>query len=39
MRRYSYNDIIITIIVTNVIISEFLFARFLHPGTLLQKAK
>ena len=37
MRRYSYNDIII-IIVTNVIISEFLFARFLHPGTQLQKA-
>ena len=33
MPRYSYNNIIIT--VTNVIISEFLFARFEHPGALL----
>ena len=28
--RYSYNDIII--IITNVIILEFLSARFVHPG-------
>ena len=32
MPQYSYNNIII--IVTNVIILEFLSARFVHPGTL-----
>ena len=32
MPRYSYNNIII---VTNVIILEFLSARFVHPGSLL----
>ena len=30
MQRYSYNNIII--IATNVIMLEFLSARFLHPG-------
>ena len=32
MPQYSYNNIII--IVANVIILEFLSARFVHPGTL-----
>ena len=34
MPRHSYNNIII-IIVTNVIILEFLSARFVHPGAPL----
>ena len=33
MPRYSYNSNISIIIVTNVIISEFLSAQFVHPGT------
>ena len=33
MRQYSYNNIII--IVTNVIILEFLAASFVHSGALL----
>ena len=33
MPRHSYNNIII--IVTNVIILEFLSARFVHPGAPL----
>ena len=33
MPLYSYNNIII--IVTNVIILEFLSAQFVHPGSLL----
>ena len=33
MLRYSYNNIII--IVTNVIILEFVSTRFVHPGALL----
>ena len=33
MPRYSYNNIII--IVTNVIILEFLFVRFVPPSALL----
>ena len=33
MPRYSYNNIITT--VTNVIILEFLSARFVPPGALL----
>ena len=33
MPQYRYNNIII--IVTNVIILEFLSARFVHPGALL----
>ena len=33
MPRYSYNNIVI--IVTTVIILEFLSARFVHPGALL----
>ena len=32
MPRYGYNNIII---VTNVIIVEFLSAQFVHPGALL----
>ena len=31
MPRYSYNNIVI---VTNVIMLEFLYARFVHPGFL-----
>ena len=31
--RYSYNSLII--IVTNIIILKFLYARFVHPGALL----
>ena len=34
MPRYSYSSIII--IVTNAIVLEFLSARFVHPGALLQ---
>ena len=33
MHQYGYDNIII--IVTNAIILEFLFARFVHPVTLL----
>ena len=33
MPRYSYNSNISIIIVTNVIISEFLSAQFVHKGT------
>ena len=32
--RYSYNNIIF-IIVTNIIVLEFLSAQFVHPGALL----
>ena len=32
MPQYSYNNIII---VTNVILLEFLFPQFVHPGALL----
>ena len=32
MLGYSYNNVII--IITNVVLLEFLFARFVHPGAL-----
>ena len=35
MLRYSYNKIIIIIIVTNIVILEFFSAPFAHPAALL----
>ena len=35
MPRYSHDNIVVILVVTNVIILEFLSVGFVHPGALL----